>query len=633
MIEIFRRIRPDLPKYNPDGSIFTLSAYVENPLTTYYNTKMSTGENLSGIAELEWTIMKGLIFSTRASVNYSSSEYLSYDRRGSEHNTTGERNWSRTKSDTKIWDNTLVYANTFGKHDISASLTSSMERYQRVYFGMSASNFPDDDVLNSFTDAADIDGIGETFQENSLISQIARAQYKYGERYLATFTMRRDGSSKFGPGKRWGLFPSGGIGWLVSEEKFMKKGWLGDNITHMKLRASYGKSGSQNLSDYQWMTMVSSGVYMESPAIYPSNIGNNNLQWEETYMTDLALELEMWDSRFRTTIGYFKKESDNLIYRQYLPYSSAFSYMYSNIAATEGHGFEFNVDVDVIRNSKWQLTLNANGSKNKSKIIRFNNELTEYFPSHSKISLEDGGVIGNWYGYRSYQRLFGTSEEATALKTRDQDGTIVEYLNTLEGAGDIYMEDINGDGVIDTDDKTYLGSSIPKLFGGFGMTLYIGRSFRLGATFTYSYGNKRLWYMAAESTSGINNYNFSNKFAGTSAHVQSPFLDTTYPRISIGSNGASYMSDYWLFDASYIRLSSLNMSYRLGKEYFRNSLIENIEITLQATNLFTLTKYPGFDPQGNFYEGSSSMTSNMGIDWSYYPASRSINLGFKFTFK
>jgi len=636
MLAVLKKVRPDIPGYNEDGTIFTRDAYTENPYTTIKNTGYGTGEGITGSAELEWTILKGLIFTSRGSINYSNNESLTYKRRGSTFNYDGSRNWSRSKSDTKIWDNTLVYANTIGKHDISASLTASMERFQSLYYSMSASSFPDDDVLNSFSDAATYGNLGEVYQENSMLSQIARAQYKYSDKYLATFTIRHDGSSKFGPDKRWGWFPSGGIGWILSNEEFMKNGWLGDNITHMKVRASYGKAGSQNLSNYQWMTMVSSVNYNESPGIYPSNIGNLNLQWEESYMTDIALELEMWNSRIRTTVGYYDKKSNNLIYNQSLAPSSSFSSMQSNIASTSGHGIEFSIDVDVIKTSKWQLTLNANGANNKSKVVQFNNSLNELNPSYSKISLVDGGDIGNWYGYKTYNRLFGSSEEVAALKTRNENGDVVMFRNSLESAGDIYFQDLNGDGVINTDDKTYLGSFIPKLYGGFGFQLYFGTNFSMGATFTYSYGNKRLWQMAMSDVQYTGNYNQSNKIAGMSAILNSPYLSSTLPNATPygdGYNGSStYFSDYWLYDGSFIRLNSLNASYRFEKQYFKNTLIDNIEITLQATNLFTITKYPGFDPQGNF-SSSTGMTSNLGVDYSYYPSARTINLGFKFTFK
>lgn len=641
MLDVLKRVRPDLPEYNADGTIYTKDQYTENPLTTLANKYYGTGETIQGGAELEWTIIPGLIFTSRGSINYSNSETLSYKRKGSQWSTdNGSRTWIRPKSDTKIWDNTLVYAKQFGKHDLSASATVSMERFQKLQYEMYASNFPDDEVLNSFSDAAKMALMQEDYYANSMLSQLARVQYKYDDRYLATFTVRHDGSSRFGPDSRWGWFPSGGIGWTISNEKFMKNGWVGRNINHLKLRASYGKSGSQNLGYYNWMTMVGSNKYNEIPGIYPNNIGNNGLKWEESYMTDIALEMEFWESRIRATLGYYMKDSEDLIYSQTLPPSSAFSKMNSNIALTRATGVEFSIDVDVVRNHKWQLTVNANGSNNKSKIKNFNNTLEVLYPQYSRITV--GGEMGEWWGYKTHNRLFGSAEEVTALKWRDETGKIMNYRANYESDGDIYYEDINGDGKITTDDATVLGSSTPKLFGGFGFQIYIGSNFNLGATFTYSVGNKRLWAMPMQDFgSGGGNYNQANKIAGNSAIYNSPYSSTTLPNLtpygqgdngSKSAGGISLYPDYWLYDGSYVRLSTLNASYRFGKQYFGNSIVDNIEVNFNAANLFTLTKYPGFDPQGNF-NTQTSMTSSVGVDYSTYPSARTFTLGVKFTFK
>lgn len=640
MLDVLKKVRPDFPIYNEDGSLFTKDQYTENPYTTLANKAFETGENIQGGAEVEWTIIPGLIFTTRGSINYSNGEYLTYSRKGSTFNTTGNRSWSRPKSDTKIWDNTLVYAKQFGKHDLSASGTVSMERFQHLQYRMSASNFPDDDVLNSFGDAASMGSMDESYSANSMLSQLARVQYKYDDRYLATFTVRHDGSSRFGPDSRWGWFPSGGIGWTLSNEKFMKNGWVGRNINHLKLRASYGKSGSQNLGYYDWMTMVGSGKYNESPGIYPNNIGNNGLKWEESYMTDLALEMEFWESRIRATLGYYMKDAEDLIYDQTLPPSSAFSSMNSNVAITRTNGFEFSFDVDIVKNHKWQLTVNANGSTNKSKIKQFNNTVDVLYPSYSRIIA--GGTIGEWWGYKTYNRLFGSAEEVVALKGRDEKGGVVMYRDLQESDGDVYVQDLNGDGKITPDDATSLGSSMPKLFGGFGLQVYIGSNFNIGATFTYSLGNKRLWYMGMRDISYTGNYNQSNKLAGHSAVYNSPYDAATLPNATPfgrGGNGETYSStnlalypDTWLFDGSYIRLSTLNASYRFGKQYFGKSIVDNIELNFNASNLFTLTKYPGFDPQGNF-STQTSMQYTQGVDYSTYPSARTFTLGVKFTFK
>jgi TonB-linked SusC/RagA family outer membrane protein len=636
MLDVLKKIRPDIPVYNEDGTLFTRDAYTENPYTTLKNTLQGTGENFNGVSELEWTIFKGLIFTTGVNINYANTQNLSYYRRGSTFNYDGSRSWNNTRANTKIWNNTLTYANQLGNHDINASLTSSAEKFQTQYYSMAASNFPDDDILNSFGNAATKGSLGESYNATSILSEIARIQYKYADKYLATFTFRADGSSKFGPGKRWGYFPSGGLGWIISNENFIKNNEsLSQIISHLKIRGSYGKTGSQNLGYYDWMTLVGSGQYLGQPAIVPSNIGNNNLQWENTNMTDLALELELFDSRFRATLGYFSKKSDFLIYSQPLPPSSAFSSMNDNIASSESKGYEFSFAIDLIRNRNVLLTFDANGSSNKSIITKFNNSIKELQLPNAYTTtsiVKEGGEIGIWYGYKTHGRLFGTSEEVFALKGRNETGGQVIYRNSLESGGDLFFQDINGDGLITVDDRTELGSSMPKLFGGFNFNLRLFHNLNLNANFVYSYGNKRYWAMPSDDVGYVGNYNHSNKIAGKSAILNSPYEAVIPNMTQYGDGGNSTFSDFWLYDASFIRLNNLTLSYRLNKQQLKIKQIETLELSLQASNLFTLTSYPGFDPQGNF-STSTSMVSSLGYDNSYYPAAKIYSVGLKFTFK
>ena len=641
LIGTIKDVRPDLPLYNEDGTIYSGDEFTQNPLLTLQNTNTSVGESIAASLEFEYKFLKDFRFTSRANVNYSNSENLSYNL--SRHYTTtntdvgASRSWSRPKSDTKVWDNTLLYIKKFGKNDISASLTASMERNQSSTYGMQAALFPDDQVLNSFSDAAVLQYMSESYKRTSLLSQIARVQYNYDGRYLATATVRRDGSSRFGEGSRWGWFPSFGLGWTISNEKFFKNWNIDDIVSFAKFRASHGKSGSQNLSDYQWISLVGSNQYNEEPGIYPSRMGNQDLRWEEAWMTDIALDLEFWKSRIRTSVGYFQKKSDFLIYSMTLPTSTSFSSMSANLAASTTKGWEFSFDIDVVKNAKWQLTYHVNAATNNTWIDKFNNSTNEYVSTYTKLAV--GEKSGQWWGYQTHNRLFATAEEVIALKQFTATGGFQHYRTANETLGDLYYKDLNGDGKVDsTNDKAYLGSSIPKVYGGMGLQFYIGNSLNIGANFSYALGHKRLWYMACLDASGASVDNQSNKMAGKSAVFaeNSPYDPSTFVGITPygdGQNGGSYnFADYFLYDASYIRLNTINVNYRLGKKHFGNSIVDNIEFSLQAGNLFTITGYPGFDPQGNF-SASTSLTSAMGVDNSYYPSARTFTAGVKITFR
>lgn len=637
MMELIKNVRPDMPVYNEDGSIYNKDSSTENPYTLLNDKNYSTGENLAANMEFEWKFLNDFMFTSKGSLNYANSESLSYVNSkyyASGSPTLATRSWSRPKSDTKVWDNTLLYTKVIGKHDISASLTASMEKYQNLYYAIGAEGFPDDNVLNSFANAITKTNMNETYVARSLMSQIARVQYNYDSKYLATFTIRRDGSSRFGKDCRWGWFPSFGLGWTVTNEKFFKNWNIEDILSFLKVRFSYGKSGSQNLSDYQWLTMVSSNLYNEQAGIAPKSLGNDELSWEETLMTDVALEMEFWKSRIRASVGYFQKKANDLIFSDTVPGTSGFTTITTNIGSTTTKGVEFSFDIDIVKNSKWQLTYSLNGASNKTMVDQFRSAGYTYIGEYTQI--EVGQEVGQYYGYKTYHRLFGSAEEAAALRPRKDNGDIDNYRsNNTESAGDIYFVDLNGDGKITSADQTYIGTSVPKLYGGMGLQLYIGTSFNVGATFSYSIGNERYWDMPAGDTGWTGNFNQSNKIAGMSAVLSknSPYNATTMPRATPNGAGRNNMfSDYWLYDASYLRLNALNMSYRLDKRYFGNTIVDNIEFTLQASNLFTLTRYPGFDPQGNF-STNTSLLGEMGIDSSIYPSARTFTAGVKITFR
>ena len=630
MMDVLKKIRPDIPVYNPDGTLFTRDAYTENPYTTLLNKRAGSSQYFRGSLFLEVDILRGLVFRTQYNTTFQKGETLNYTRRGSTFNYDGTRFRSDDKNQTKVWENTLTYARNFGKHDITALAGASAEKYSSLGYSMTATNFPDDDILNDFGSGAVRGALTESYSANSLLSQFARAHYKYNERYIISGTIRRDGSSRFGPDKRWGIFPSAAVAWIISEEDFIKNTKIFDIVSYLKLRASRGLAGSQNLGNYAWRTNVGSSRYNEAPAITPSSVGNTELQWEEALMTDIGLDFGLWNERIRGTIGVYEKLTRELIYSRPLPPSTSFTSISSNVGSVKNKGIEFDVKVDVIKSKDITFTLDANAAKNVNRVMKINGVVKELSFGSGIMITKEGERTGQWFGFQTAGRLFTTAEEIIALQGRSATGTKTFYRNSLESPGDLIFIDQNKDGVINNDDKVFLGSSDPKLYGGFGATL-VFKGFYANATFIYAYGHKRNWAMPMADVGYVGNYNHSTKIAGKSATLLSPY-EATIPRMTqYGDGGNSTFSDFWLFDASYVRLNALNFGYRLPARMFKQSLIQGIDLSLQATNLFTLTSYPGFDPQGNW--SSAAIGTGMGVDNSAYPAARNFNLGAKFTFK
>ncbi|MBF8150746.1 TonB-dependent receptor [Winogradskyella sp. F6397] len=631
MLRSLKYTRPDLPAFNEDGSIYTADIYTENPYTTLLNTYSGKNFIFNGTGYLEYEIIKDLSLRGAVTSNHSDNESLRYHRLGSsDNNAFNNRTWYSYKRTFNVMEGTLSYAKVFNKHNFNLLLGYSSEGSKSNNYSMSAQDFPDDDVLNNFGSAADITGVSETESQNALISQFARLHYKFDDRYIISGTVRRDGSSRFGEDNRFGIFPSGAFAWLITEESFMKSSKIEKYISYLKLRTSLGITGSQNLSNFGWITLIGSTIYDDSPGLSPSTIGNPDLGWEQTEMFDLGLDFGLFDHRVSGTVGIYEKKSKDLIYKRPIAWSSSFRDVTSNVATISNKGFEFDIRYNIIQKTNHRLSFDFNFSKNVTKVTKINGSLEEiHYPSsrYPYIRLVEGGEIGQWYGLETAGRFYVNAEDMYGFVDNTASTGQASHFNTsTETTGDLIFIDQDGDGKITDDDRVNIGSSTPKGFGGFGLT-YQYKGFSINTTFSYAYGHKRFWNLPYTDVANTRNYNQSNLIAGQSTILNNPY-DALYPRMAPGGLGSNNkFSDFYLHDASYVRLNALNISYKLPSDIFSSSTIKGIELTLQGTNLFTITKYPGFDPQGNW--SSTSIGSGMSIDSSRYPSAQVYSLGVK----
>lgn len=622
------RMRPDFPAFNEDGSINMIDSYMTNPMFELLNLDKSSSRNFNGSLFLEYNILPYLKFRTTGNMVYSMVKSEDHNRATYE----GETNYgsiSDRQSYTMVWDNLLTFYKTFKKHDVQALLGHSLERNWGDGLSATGADFPDDDILTDLGSAAIRSRMSSSEYANALVSAFARLQYKFNNRYLLTATYRMDGSSRFGKDNRWGYFPSGALAWIMTEEEFMKP--LKPVVSYLKLRASVGLTGSQNLGNYDFVTLMGSNIYNGKPAILPRSMGNNMLQWESQKQTDVAMDFGFLDDRIRGSFGWYRKFVDNLLYDKPVPTSSSFSSITQNVGAISNTGLEFEVRGDIIKNNHLTWEMNFNIAHNKGKLETLNGVTTELGGGKwDTFKLEEGGELGTFYGYVDAGRFYQNNEEIYGLLPVNPETGVSEKYRSgrTEIAGDVYVVDLDGDGKITTDDRTYLGSSNPDAFGGFGTTLY-WKGLMANLTFTYSIGGKRYWEQESRSMSP-NVYNTPD-FIMENWTLVGP--EAKYPNVSLygyGENGV--FTDRWLHDASYLRLSALNLSYRLPRKWFKNKVIQGIEANFQATNLFTITSYPGMDPQGNFSTSQLALRG-YGYDNSSYPTARTVNFGLKFIFK
>jgi TonB-linked SusC/RagA family outer membrane protein len=632
MIEQIIKMRPDYPAYNEDGTINQISLYARNPMIELLNINKNENRSFNSSLFLEYDLFPFLKFKTKGTLNYSASKYNAYERKYY----SDDVSWSEIRDAqtyVAVLENLLTFFKTWNKHDLQAIVGHSLERNWTEGLSASGRNFPDDEVLTNLNSAAERAGIGNSYAANALLSLFARAQYKFNNRYLLTATYRADASSRFGPDSRWGYFPSGGIGWIVTEEDFASK--LSPYVSYLKLRASLGFTGSQNLGNYDWRTLMGSARYNGLPGIVPTSLGNSLLQWEQQKQTDIGIDYGLWNDRISGSLGWYRKDVDNLLYKKPVPTTSSFSTVTRNIGSVQNTGWEFDVKIKpvVTRDLTWEIDFNI---AHNSGILKKINGVDKFFGggAYESFKIMEGGKLGTFYGYRDAGRLFETTEEVFAIRPIDPaTGKQTDYRSSHEFAGDIYVVDLNGDGKITVDDREVIGDSNPDFFGGFGSTLY-WKGLRLNLTFTYSEGAERYWQRenaTGGGTGGLNVYNGIAKILNNTWTVKGN--GAKYPHVDYygrGDNGI--FTNRFIHDASYLRLSALNLSYRLPDQWFRNYLIQGIELSFQATNLFTLTNYPGMDPQGNF-NTSNIAFYGMGYDYSTYPSAKNFNFGLKFTLK
>lgn len=639
LMSIVRQIRPDYPVYNDDGTYFRRDYYTRNPLSILEDTNNGVGNQAFIAPFIELEIIKNLKFKTAPSISYSEAKYLNYTKRSLYENTYAEnsRSWSNNESTTYVFDNTLNYNLDIKNHNLTATVGFSMEKNNRQMYKMAGSKFPDDDVLNSFSSASNKTLMNETYNESALMSYFGRVQYKYSNAYLLTATIRRDGSSRFGQDSRWGTFPSVGLGWVLTEDNLLKNAINLNKVNYLKLRFAVGKTGSQNLGDYGYYSTTSGKTYNGNPATIPSTMANPELRWEESLMYDLGLDFSFFNDRLRGTLGWYKRNTTSLIYDMPVALSSGYKSVTANIAETMNTGLEFDFKYDIVRGKNHLLTLDFNISNGINKIIEFDGEIDKlYFyggttPAwNSYMQVVAGERMNTWYGYK-YLRKFQTAEEARGLEREDETGKKIPYSHSgyvFQKDGDVYLQDTNGDGKLDYDDYVKLGSADPKFYGGFGLD-YTYKNFNVNANFTFAVGHKRYWELTSSAIQ-TGNYNHINKIVGNSYGVVGE--NAAFPTASpMDYTGNGDWNSLYLYDASYLKLSTLNVNYSLPTRYFRNTIIGSLEFTFQASNLFTITRYPGMDPQGNW--SSTTVGTSMGVDNGRYPQSRIYTFGIKLSLK
>ena len=609
-----------------------------------YNKKRTT--NLLVNSKLEWEIIDGLKLNVRGGYTRKMIETNqfnnSYTYKGAPlvNNSLGV-NASHSESNRREWmnENTLTYNRQFGKrHKLNAMVGFTISGENREAYGFTTAQIVNESIGVSGMDEGIPQSTSAKLQSSTLMSFLARVNYSYRSKYLFTFSMREDGSSKFAPGNRWGFFPSGAFAWRMSQEKFMRRiEWIDD----AKLRLSYGVTGNNRVDSYaSYATLNYSDYYAHNntplEAIVQSTLGNRDLTWENTTQYNVGYDLRLFENRISFTVDLYRKITDNLLLNAKLPTTTGFASVYKNIGKIRNDGLELTLSTVNVRSRNFLWTTDFNISFNKDKVLELAEgqetllstvSYTGDFNSTYLYIAQQGGPVASFYGL-VWDGVYGfddfnvTSDGKYVLKNSVP--TNGDARNTIQ-PGDIKYVDQNNDGVCNDADMVVIGRCAPIHTGGFNNTFaYMGLS--LNIFFQWCYGNDIM---------NANRIMLEGNYANRNINQFKSYVDHWTPENQSSKNfrpggqgPRGIYSSRTIEDGSFLRLKTLSLSYTIPARFTRKAKIENLTLSLSGQNLWTWTKYSGLDPEVS----TKHSTLTPGFDYSAYARNRVYSLGLNLTF-
>jgi TonB-linked SusC/RagA family outer membrane protein len=600
---------PTLTPYNEDGSYRVLAVVYPFVAPDLINSLNYINEQSSVIranialinAALIFNPIEDLTIKVSGGVENRDDRTDAYTTRNF-INSDGSSSVSTSQYTSLLNENTINYTHSFNNaHHISALAGLTYQDFVTTYLSGSGTGFLSDIFETYDLSAAITPGIpGSGYSKSVLLSYLGRINYNFKNKYFATLSYRADGSSKFSKGNKWGYFPSAALAWRISEEDFLKDNPLFSNL---KLRTSWGTTGSQAIGPYVTLNQLSSGKTVFNDALYntfaPGTNLPGNLKWETTEQMDVGLDVGIFKNKFVITADYYVKNTKDLLNTVVLPSSLGFTRTIQNVGKVQNKGFELGLDAQLFTGDfRWDL--NANISFNRNKVVKLYNGEDILGGSVSVVALQDntsilreGRPIGQFWGY---------------VEDGYDDNGKIKYL------------DLEPDEKLTAADKTYIGDFNPDFIYGFNSSMSY-KNFDLNIFFQGTYGNdlfnlSSVTY-AYDFVSGLNMISEVLENSWTPANT-----NAKYPIIS--RNTSVNVSNRFIEDGTYLRLKNIQLAYNFPVQRLGINMVQSIQVYASGQNLLTLTKYSGWDPEVN--------SSGMGIDNKTYPMSKSVTLGIRVKF-
>ena len=529
------------------------------------------------------------------------------------------------KRDGTVWqlENVLMYDKTIDKHSFSVILGQSAKKTSGSFLTGSRNhitnyNRPYIDASTGLSENGDRNSTGAPTVKATLASMFARLSYNYDERYMFQFTIRRDGSSRFGSNNHYATFPSFSAGWNLTNENFMKARpeWL----TNTKIRFSWGKNGNENIGNFQYIALTSSGnnaIFGNGEnvviGVKPSQLANPDLKWEESEQYDGGIDFGFFNNALTFSADYYVKKTNGMLMTMSLPAYVGEAIPMGNVGSMKNSGLELEAAYK-FKVSDWNFRVGGNLSYLKNELIEYGNEAgwanLDGFQGTGTISrAQNGKPFPYFYGYKT-DGVLQNQAEADAYNGK---------YGTALVPGDVRYVDVDKDGAITEDDRTDIGKGMPDWTYGFNINV-AWKDFDLSM----------MW----QGTIGNDIYDATRRIDAISSNLPSWMLNrwtgegtsNRIPRYVQGDGYNWQSSDLLVYDGSYLRLKNIQLGYTLPKSLTRKVFVSSLRVYVAAENLLTFTKYHGFDPE------ISSGGTSLGIDYGVYPQARTWTVGFNLAF-
>lgn len=615
IVNVAMNYSPVLGILNEDGS-YTRDPYSaltqNNPVGML---KEQTGETITDIVnarmDLKFDILPGLTFTTSNGIDYNDLKAYSFSTKKvtNSNNSMGNNDTYRMTLQTT---NNLTYTNKWGDHALTATAVYEATHSETRYMALNGSGLLTESVGWWNVNMASSRTVSNSYSEWALMSGVGRVMYNYKDRYMLTGTIRADGSSKF-QNNKWGWFPSIAAAWSLGNEDFMQNQNL---VQDMKIRASYGVIGSQAIDPYGTLGLMQQAMYaFGGSSQYTgywigTSVATPDLTWETTHQLDLGLDFSILNHRLNFSFDYFdKKTKDGLLQRTIANYDGGGSY-WVNAAEVSNRGIDFSIDATVFDTPDftWSTTLNGTYLKNEVTglggldFVSGTTPAAGMIPNDGVTRVEVGQPIGAFYGY---------------------------IWNGLDETGHDSFVDLDGNGTIDSNDRTFIGKANPDFTLGWNNT-FRWKNWDLNLFFTGSFGADRLNLVRFTGTAMTGDFAFITLREYLNDNYDVAREAARYPSVTVTSNDyqSASTSTKFLESASYFRLDNLSLSYNLPKSVAK---FADLRFTFSCQNLFTITSYKGMDPAGISFM-SSGVDVNDGIDLGAYPLTRTYTLGVRMNF-